>query len=220
MYLGMGFGQDFVGFVCLIWVWIWSPGSVSLLGFRSFPICLSLLCVSFVNRLFGTRRIAGPLVVVSSLLHFLIRLFTLFGTPWAKGGVLARDLAWWLLCRLASGWWCKAGRLRPPWAPTSPHAEEPALVPGIGLRMLYLALPSMLFPFPYIWLSFSLPLLFRQSLCTTINSMSLFVLDWSQQLMGPRNNRLCLWLKIIRVKQLWELKFRCCVAWIFNSHSK
>jgi len=57
--------------------------------FRVFP---SLL-FSFANRLFGTWRISGPSFVLSSLPPFLIGLFTLFGTPWAKGGVLARDLA-------------------------------------------------------------------------------------------------------------------------------
>jgi len=59
------------------------------------------LSFSFVNRLFGTWRISGPSFVFSSLLPFLIGLFTLVGTPWAKGGVLARDLARWLLWRLA-----------------------------------------------------------------------------------------------------------------------
>jgi len=43
----MGFGQDFIGCVCFLriktWIWIWSPGSVFLLGFRSFPIFLPLL---------------------------------------------------------------------------------------------------------------------------------------------------------------------------------
>jgi len=46
-----------------------------------------LFC-SFVNRLFGTWRISGPSFVFSSLPPFLIGLSTLFGTPWAKGGVL------------------------------------------------------------------------------------------------------------------------------------
>jgi len=43
----MEFEQDFIGCVCFIrtrtWIWIRSPGSVSLLGFRTFPIFLSLL---------------------------------------------------------------------------------------------------------------------------------------------------------------------------------
>jgi len=41
----MGFGQDIIRCVCFLWIWIWSPGSVSLLGFRSFPIFLSLLSI-------------------------------------------------------------------------------------------------------------------------------------------------------------------------------
>ena len=47
--LDMGFGQDFVGFVYLLRVWIWSRGSVSLLGFRSFPIFLSLLWTGYLG---------------------------------------------------------------------------------------------------------------------------------------------------------------------------
>jgi hypothetical protein len=54
------------------------------------------LSFSFVNRLFGTWRIQGLRLFSLSLSPFLIGLFTLFGTPWAKGGVLARDLARWL----------------------------------------------------------------------------------------------------------------------------
>jgi hypothetical protein len=54
------------------------------------------LSFSFVNRLCGTWRISGPSYVFPSLPPFVIGLFTLFGTPWAKGGVLAWDLAWWL----------------------------------------------------------------------------------------------------------------------------
>jgi hypothetical protein len=38
--------------------------------------------------------------------------------------VLARVLARWLLWRLAYGCGHEAGGLRPPWAATSPHAEE------------------------------------------------------------------------------------------------
>jgi len=48
------------------------------------------LSFSFVNRLFGTWRISWPSFVFSSLLPFLIGLSTLFGTPWAKGGVLTK----------------------------------------------------------------------------------------------------------------------------------
>jgi hypothetical protein len=48
------------------------------------------LSFSFVTRLFGTWRISGPLFVFSSLPPFLIGLSTLFGTPWAKGGVLTK----------------------------------------------------------------------------------------------------------------------------------
>ena len=43
----MGFGQDFIGCVCVLrtrtWIWIWSLRSVSLLGFSSYPILLPLL---------------------------------------------------------------------------------------------------------------------------------------------------------------------------------
>jgi hypothetical protein len=107
--LGIGFGFGLGGvFLCCI------------LGL-SFPSFF----FSFVNRLFGTWRILGPLFVFSSLPPFLLGLFTLFGTPWAKGGVLARDLARWLLWRMGA-----YSPQRPPLAspaPTSlayPHAEE------------------------------------------------------------------------------------------------
>jgi len=42
--LSMEFGEDFIGCVCFrrTWIWIWSPESVSLLRFRSFPILFSL----------------------------------------------------------------------------------------------------------------------------------------------------------------------------------
>jgi len=74
----------------------------------------------------------------------------------------------------------EAGGWRPPSvspAPTSlPCPHQPrlppcwgvelalAVMPGIGLQMWYSASPSMLSPFPYICLSFSLSLLSRQSL--------------------------------------------------------
>ena len=45
---------------------------------------------SFVKRLFGTWRISGPSFVFSSIPPFLNGLSTLFGTPWAKGGVLTK----------------------------------------------------------------------------------------------------------------------------------
>jgi len=94
----MGFGQDFIGCVCFLrtrtWIWIWSRGSVSLLHFGSFlPFSLLLFCQQVVWDL----EDSGPLFVFSSLPPFLIGLSILFGTPWAKGGVLARDLARWLV---------------------------------------------------------------------------------------------------------------------------
>ena len=72
----------------MLWVWIWSRGSVSLLRFRVqvFPY----LSFSFVNRLFGTWRISGPSFVFSSLPPFLIGLSTVFGMPGAKEGVLTK----------------------------------------------------------------------------------------------------------------------------------
>ena len=85
-----------------------------MLGFRSFPIFLPLVFFfSFVNRLFGTWRIQGLVCFLFSP-ALLIGLFTLFGTPWAKGGVSARDLARWLVWRSAKGFGHEAGGLRPP----------------------------------------------------------------------------------------------------------
>jgi len=97
-------------------------GSVSLLGFRSFPIFLSLLSTGYL----GLGRISGPSFVFPSLPPFVIGLFTLFGTPWAKGGVLARDLARWLLWRMGacSPHQSKAAGIRP--VACSPHVEEEA----------------------------------------------------------------------------------------------
>jgi len=147
--LGMEFGQDFVGFVCLTWIWIWSPGSVSLLRFRVQVFPLSSLPFSFLlfcQQVIWDLEDSGPLFVFSSLPPFPIGLSTLFGTPWAKGGVLARDLARWLLWRMGA-----YSPQRPPLAspaPTSlacPHRPRlppcrgvglaPAVMPGIGLRM-------------------------------------------------------------------------------------
>ena len=100
----MGFGQDFVGCVCFLrtrtWIWIWSPGSVSLLRFRVQVFPLSSLPFSFLlfcQQVVWDLEDSGPSFVFSFLPPFLIGLFTLFGTPWAKGGVLARDLARWLV---------------------------------------------------------------------------------------------------------------------------
>jgi hypothetical protein len=94
--------------------------SVSLLRFRVqvFPY----LSFSFVNRLFGTWRISGPSFVFSSLPPFLIGLSTLFGMPWARGGVLARDLAWWLTAPI--GLACPHQPRLPPPALPAPNVEE------------------------------------------------------------------------------------------------
>jgi hypothetical protein len=78
------------------------------------------LSFSFVDRLFGTWRISWPSFVFSSLPLFLIGLFTLFGTPWAKGGVLARDLARWLVWRSGA-----CGPHRPPPAPMLRSSSSP-----------------------------------------------------------------------------------------------
>jgi len=83
--LGLGFGFGLQGvFICCV--------------FGSFlPFYLLLFCQQVVWDL----EDSGPLFIFYSLSPFLIGLFTLFGTPWANGGVLARDLARWLLWRLA-----------------------------------------------------------------------------------------------------------------------
>ena len=126
-----------------------------MLGFRSFPLCLPLLSFSFVNRLFGTWRISGPSFVFSSLPPFPIGLSTLFGTPWAKVGVLARDLARWL------GWRMGAySPQRPPLASPAPMRGSRAS-PGSDARhwspdvILGFAEYALSFPI-YIHLSFSL----------------------------------------------------------------
>jgi hypothetical protein len=72
--LGLALGLDLVSGECFC---------VSVQVFPYLPI-------SFANRLFGTWRISGPSFVFSSLPPFLIGLSTLFGTPWAKGGVLTK----------------------------------------------------------------------------------------------------------------------------------
>jgi hypothetical protein len=113
------------------------------------------LSFSFVNRLFGTRRISGPSFVFSSLPPFLLGLFTLFGTPWAKGGVLARDLARWLLWRMGA-----YSPQRPPLASPAPMLRS-RVSPGSDARhwspdvILGFAEYALSFPI-YIRLSFSL----------------------------------------------------------------
>ena len=62
----------------------------------------------------------------------------------------------------------------------------PAVMPGIGLRMWYSASPSMLSPFSYMFACLSLSLCSLDNhFCTVVNSISLFVLDWSQHCSLP-----------------------------------
>jgi len=120
----MEFGHDFIGCGCFIrirtWIWIWSPGSVSLWHFGSF-LPFSLL---FCQQVVWDLEDSGPSFVFFSLSPFLIGRFTLFGTPGAKGEVLARDLARCIV------WRSGAFRPRQPNAagmrPVAcrPHAEE------------------------------------------------------------------------------------------------
>ena len=81
----------------------------------------------------------------------------------------------------------------PPPASPAPHRPRlppcwgvglaPAVMPGIDLRMWYSASPSMLSPFPYIFASLSLSLCSLDNhFCTIVNSISLFVQDWSQHI--------------------------------------
>jgi len=59
---------------------------------------LSLYCLPFSLLLFCQQVVwdledSGPLFVFSSLPPFLVGVFIWIGTPWAKGGMLARDMA-------------------------------------------------------------------------------------------------------------------------------
>ena len=136
VFLGLGFGFGLRGvFICCV--------------FGSFlPFTLLLFCQQVVWDL----EDSGPSFVFSSLPPFLIGLFTLFGTPWAKGGVLARNLARWLVWR--SGAYSPH---RPPPAPmprsrASPGGDARHRSPDVILGFAEYAL---FFPI-YICLSFSL----------------------------------------------------------------
>jgi len=152
----MEFGQDFIRCVCFFrswtWIWIWSRGSIFLLHFGSFlPFSFFLFCQKIVWDL----EDSGPSFVFSSLPPFPIGLSTLFGTPWAKGGVLARDLARWLLWRMGA-----YSPQRPPLASPAPMLRSRAR-PGSDARhwspdvILGFAEYALSFPI-YIRLSFSL----------------------------------------------------------------
>jgi hypothetical protein len=101
-------------------------GECSFVRVQVFPY----LSFSFVNRLCGTWE--DFRAFVCSLPPYVIGLFTMFGTPWAKGGVLERDLARWLVWRMGacSPHRSNAAGIRPvacsPHAPRLPNAEEEA----------------------------------------------------------------------------------------------
>jgi hypothetical protein len=104
LWLGLEFGFGF-----------WGVFLYCILGFRSFPNFPSILFASLLSAGYWDLEDSGPSFVFSSLPPNQIGLSTLFGTPRAKGGALARDLAQWLFWCLAQGLGMRPGAYAPHW---------------------------------------------------------------------------------------------------------